>query len=142
LPKDKKPSLWEYLRDQLGIDLRAIGHIKFAGGVVGKLTLIAVVAIIGIAAVCYKAFSIGPLPGLLFFCGGGLVAIILSVVLAYWAIVRTTDKHPEISAIEGMDLVALMLGLGAKGMDIVPEQKGVPKPAIDITSSTSEDIQK
>lgn len=142
MAENKKQSIWDHLRTELGIDWRAIGHIKFAGGVVGKLTLIAVVAVLIIGLVVYRAFSIGPLPGLLFIAAGSIVAIIVVVILAYWAIVRTTDRHPEIAAIEGMDLVALKLGLGAKGMDYIPDQKPGPKPFIDVTPVTSEGIQK
>lgn len=107
----------------------------------GKLTLIAVAAVFVIGLICFRVFSF-PLPGQLYIAGGCVVAVILIVILAYWAIVRTTDKHPEIAAIEGMDLVALKLGMGAKGMDAIPEQKGTLKPVIDLTPSTTEEIQK
>jgi len=62
-----------------------------------------------------------------------LLAVIIILGLAYLAIIRTTDKHPDLAAIEGMDLVTLKLGLGTKELGIVPTQKAGPKPEIDIT---------
>jgi hypothetical protein len=71
--------------------------------------------------------------GALLFAGCGLLAVIIILGLAYLAIIRTTDKHPDLAAIEGMDLVTLKLGLGTKELGIVPTQKAGPKPEIDIT---------
>jgi hypothetical protein len=109
---------------------------------VGKLTAIAVASVGVIGVICFRLFSLGPLPGILFVAGGGILAVILVVALAFWAIIRTTDNHPEIAAIEGMDLVALKLGLGAKGMDTIPDQKGIAKPVIDVMPATNGEIQK
>ena len=131
--EENKKTLWDYLKDQLGINWESIERIKFAGGVVGKLTLIAVFAVLVVGLICYKAINPTISLGALLFAGCGLLAVIIILGLAYLAIIRTTDKHPDLAAIEGMDLVTLKLGLGTKELGIVPTQKAGPKPEIDIT---------
>ena len=63
------------------------------------------------------------------------MAVILVVAIVVIAIIRTTDKHPDLAAIEGMDLVTLKLGMGAKGMEVIPDQKPTSKVTIDVNPS-------
>jgi hypothetical protein len=60
---------------------------------------------------------------------------ILIIAGAYFAILRTTDKHPDLAAIEGMDLVTLKLGMGSKGQADAPAQPSVSSAtAIEVRS--------
>jgi hypothetical protein len=53
----------------------------------------------------------------------------------FFAILRTTDKHPDLAAIEGMDLVTLKLGMGSKGQADAPAQPSVSSAtAIEVRS--------
>jgi len=132
--EEKPKTIWDYLKDQLGIDWGAIERIKFAGGVVGKLTLIAVFCVLVVGLICYKAVNPNIGLGPLIFAGAGLLTVMLILLSAYLAIIRTTDKHPDLAAIEGMDLVTLKLGLGTKDLGFVSNQTPGPKPTvIDVT---------
>jgi hypothetical protein len=130
LDEEKPKTIWDYIKDQLGIDWHSIERIKFAGGVVGKLTLIAVFAVIIAGVICYKAVNPNMGLGPLILAGGGLLTVVLLVVFAYIAIIRTTDRHPDLAAIEGMDLVTLKLALGTKTQGFMPNERPGPKPAV------------
>lgn len=121
----------------MGIDWNSIERVKFAGGVVGKLTLIAVVAVLVVGVISYRGIAPNLGTGQLILAAGGLVTVLAIIILAYFAIIRTTDKHPDLAAIEGMDLVTLRLALGTKDKEEAPNQKGGPRPIIDVDIAQS-----
>ena len=124
---------WDYLKSHYCITWSAIERVKFAGGVVGKLTLIAVVAIVVIGAICFKVIAPNIGIGPMVIAGLGMFAVIVILGTAYFAIIRTTDRHPNLAAVEGGDLVTLLLGMEAKDTrEIVPNQKPGPKPYTEV----------
>ena len=99
----------------------------------GKLTLFGIICIGVFGAVMWRALGVNLPQNWVGWTVISFTVVFLMIVgLFVYAIVRTTDKHPELAAIEGMDLVKLRLGLGAKGMDTVPEQEPMIRPAISI----------
>ena len=89
-------------------------RIKY-GGAVGKLTAISVAAILmlGIGMICGSGKEYVILPG--------MVLVVVVVMLGFKAISNTLQRHPELSLLDGSDIVALKKAeLSSKGTPYIP----------------------
>lgn len=128
--KESQPStigkITDTALDKLGFTSESIQKIKFGRGVVGKLSVLSAIAIVGVIAIGLKFGSPSTLLMLLEFLAGLLA-------LSIGAIVFVVCKHPEISVLEGAELIRYkQLSLGVKGQPQLPTQSPpVPDPQGD-----------
>jgi hypothetical protein len=71
--------------------------IKLPGGVVGKVSLVLVVALIAVAVICAKA-------PIWWISVVGLV-VIVGVLLVAWKLIAFAEKHPHAALLEGAELL-------------------------------------
>lgn len=109
--------------------LEFLHRVKY-GGAVGKLTVIAVSAIL----VCGVGMISGwGDPKVIF---GAIMAILFIVWLSFRQIGQTLNDHPELALMDGTEIVRIReIEVAAKGMDISPLERPRPKPYVEILAS-------
>jgi hypothetical protein len=124
-------SIKEVLLTHLGVTSESLHRIKLGRGAVGKITVIAVAALIAIGAVGLKLSNAGFILA--------VVAILGIVALSGLAcILYVIIKQPEMAVLEGAELVLYkQITLGVKGQPSLLPQTPVPETSIVPESESS-----
>jgi len=89
-----EPSTIRGILSQLGVTFQ---RIKF-GGVVGKQTLLAIVGVVGLAAIAWRADQ-----GHVWILGIGAIVLVVAVAIMNYVY---ADKHPAEATLEGAEIIA------------------------------------
>jgi hypothetical protein len=127
--------MWQGIRDklteQLGLSADTVQKIKFGKGAAGKIAVVSVFAVLGIAALGFKLSG-----NTAILAAMGLIALVF--VGAVCAVLGVIHKQPEMAVLEGAELVLYQqVTLAAKGIGVVQNvlpilnPKTLPAPTDD-----------
>jgi hypothetical protein len=123
-------AVWENVNSRLGVTSDTVQKIKFGRGAVGKISIVAVASVTGIAAVGLRGGA-----NFIYMAMGSIVLITLACLGLIFYIIC---NRPELAVMEGAELVMYKhVQLAAKGYTPTPEELKVQFSSNDANAKIS-----
>jgi hypothetical protein len=113
--------------------LEFLHKVKY-GGAVGKITALSVTALLVIAVAMISGWG---KEALLF---GGIGAVIVILLAAFWMIHRTLEKYPDLALMDGTEIVAYKkIELAAKNRPVLSDSVSISDPTPPLLEALREE---